>query len=90
MSRGKNIARPITPRPQESKSQPSPPSQWAADPQPHRNPASITEISSRQPIARAIAGAAPTVQPLGELLGSLVDAIAEFDKTGVLLQVWSR
>jgi len=90
MSRGKNIARPITPRPQESTSQPpSPPSQRAADSQPHRNPASITEISSRQPITRAIAGAEPTMSRLGELLGSLIDFIAEFDKTGVLLQVWT-
>jgi PAS domain S-box-containing protein len=91
MSRGKNITGPIRSRPQKSKPQrPSPPSQRAADSQPHLNPASIAEISSRQPIAlRAIAGAEPTMSGLGELLGSLLDFIAEFDKTGVLLQVWT-
>jgi len=90
MSRGKNITEPIRSRPQKSKPQPpSPPSHRAADSQPHRNPPSITEISSRQPIARAIAGAEPNMSRLGELLGSLVDFIAEFDKTGVLLQVWT-
>src|ERR1700719_5382866 len=90
MSRGKNITEPIRSRPQKSEPQPpSPPSQRAADSQPHRNPASITEISSRQPITRAIAGAEPTMSRLGELLWSVIEFIAEFDKNGVLLQVWT-
>jgi PAS domain S-box-containing protein len=65
----------------------SQPSQLATDFQ-SRPLASITEINSRQPIEPA-GGVKSATHRMGELLGSLVDLIAEFDGTGVLLDVWT-
>ena len=47
------------------------------------------EINSRRGNAPAAADAASATHRLGELLGSLVDLIAEFDGNGVLLDVWT-
>ena len=65
----------------------SQPSQPATDFQ-SRPLASITEINSRQPIGPA-GGVKSATHRMGELMGSLVDLIAEFDGTGVLLDVWT-
>lgn len=51
--------------------------------------ASIMEINSRQPVAPGAGSTSSPTHRLGELLGSLVDLIAEFDGTGVLLDVWT-
>src|SRR5579864_8886970 len=66
-----------------------PPSPLATDIQPHRPLASIMEINSRQANAPAAGSATSATQRLGQVLGSLVDLIAEFDGTGVLLDVWT-
>ncbi len=65
----------------------SQPAQLATDFQ-SRPLASITEINSRQPIGPA-GGVKSATHRMGELMGSLVDLIAEFDGTGVLLDVWT-
>jgi PAS domain S-box-containing protein len=67
----------------------SPTSQPATDFQAHRPLASIMEINSHHPIEPAAGSATSATQRLGQVLGSLVDLIAEFDGTGVLLDVWT-
>ncbi len=67
----------------------SPPSQPATNLQPPRPLASVMEINSHQPIAPGAGSATSATHRLGQLLGSLVDLIAEFDGTGVLLDVWT-
>jgi PAS domain S-box-containing protein len=47
------------------------------------------EINSHHPIEPAAGSATSATQRLGQVLGSLVDLIAEFDGTGVLLDVWT-
>jgi PAS domain S-box-containing protein len=64
-----------------------PPSQPATDFQ-SRPLASIMEINSRPHIGPA-GGVKSATHRMGELLGSLVDLIAEFDGSGVLLDVWT-
>ncbi len=67
----------------------SPASQPATDFQAHRPLASIMEINSHDPIDRLAGSATSQHNGLVEVLGSLVDLIAEFDGTGVLLDVWT-
>jgi len=88
MSRGKDNTKQVPPQPRRKSQEPA--KQETAGSQPHRIPASITDISSRQPIARAPAGAEPPTHRIGRLLGSLVDFVAEFDRRGVLLDVWTQ
>jgi PAS domain S-box-containing protein len=47
------------------------------------------EINSHHPIEPAAGSATSATQRLGQVLGSLVDLIAEFDGAGVLLDVWT-
>ena len=61
----------------------------ATDFQAHRPLASIMKINSHHPIEPAAGSATSATQRLGQLLGSLVDLIAEFDGAGVLLDVWT-
>ena len=65
-----------------------PPSELAKDFQ-SRPLASIMDSKSRRAIVPAAASASSATHRLGQLLGSLVDLIAEFDGTGVLLDVWT-
>jgi PAS domain S-box-containing protein len=67
----------------------SPASQPATDFQAHRPLASIMEINSHDSIVPAAGSATSATHRLGQVLGSLVDLIAEFDGTGVLLDVWT-
>jgi hypothetical protein len=66
----------------------SPASQPATDFQAHRPLPSIMGINSQHPIVPAAASATSATQRLGQVLGSLLDLFAEFDGTGVLLDVW--
>jgi len=88
MSRGKDNTKHVPSQPRRKSQEPA--TQETAGPQPHRIPTSITDISSRQPIARAPGSAEPPTQRIGRLLGSLVDFVAEFDRRGVLLDVWAQ
>jgi PAS domain S-box-containing protein len=47
------------------------------------------EINSHRPIEPAAGSATSATQRLRQVLGSLVDLIAEFDGAGVLLDVWT-
>lgn len=67
----------------------SPAAQPATNSQAHRPLASIMKINSHHPIEPAAGSATSATQRLGQLLGSLVDLIAEFDGAGVLLDVWT-
>jgi PAS domain S-box-containing protein len=67
----------------------SPASQPATDFQAHRPLASIMDINSHDAIVPAAGSATSPTHRLGQVLGSLVDLIAEFDGTGVLLDVWT-
>src|SRR5579864_5411657 len=88
MSRGITQIKRIKSPPLEDASLP-PASQPGRDFQAHRPLASIMEINSHSSIAPAAASATSATQRLGQALGSLVDLIAEFDGTGVLLDVWT-
>jgi PAS domain S-box-containing protein len=87
MSRDKNKIRHTISRPRKSKRQPS--SCRAATARPIRTPASMTETTFQQSVMRATVGGASAIHTVGELLGSLLDLVAEFDATGVLLDVWT-
>jgi PAS domain-containing protein len=67
----------------------SPAAKPATDFQAHRPLASIMKINSHHPIEPAAGSATSATQRLGQVLGSLVDLIAEFDGAGVLLDVWT-
>jgi PAS domain S-box-containing protein len=88
MSRGITQIKRIKSPPQEGDLM-TPASQPATDFQAHRPLASIMAINSQSPIIPAAGGATSATQRLGHVLGSLVDLIAEFDGTGVLLDVWT-
>ena len=88
MSRGITQIKRIKSPPQEGDLM-TPASQPATDLQAHRPLASIMEINSHSPIVPAAGGTTSATQRLGHVLGSLVDLIAEFDGTGVLLDIWT-
>jgi PAS domain S-box-containing protein len=88
MSRGITQIKRIKPPPEEDDSVP-PASHPATDFEAHRPLASIMEINSHHPIVPAAGSATSATHRLGQVLGSLVDLIAEFDGMGVLLDVWT-
>jgi len=67
----------------------SPAAQPATNSQAHRPLASIMKIDSHHPTEPSAGSATSAIQRLGQVLGSLVDLIAEFDGAGVLLDVWT-